>query len=56
MKKALSIMLIGALTLAVAAPASATTLRLVNGKIEVDVMLKHLAEVYQEETGVEVQI
>ena len=33
-----------------------TTLRLVNGKIEVDEQLKKLASVYEEETGVKVEI
>ena len=32
------------------------TLRLVNGKIEVDAQLKKLAEMYKEETGVTVEI
>lgn len=36
--------------------ASGKTLRLVNGKIEVDAQLKELAAKYKEETGVEVQI
>ncbi|MCD7886365.1 MAG: ABC transporter substrate-binding protein [Clostridiales bacterium] len=35
---------------------SGTTLRLVNGKIEVDSQLKKLAEMYEEETGVTVEI
>ena len=35
---------------------SGTTLRLVNGKIEVDEQLKKLASVYEEETGVKVEI
>ena len=36
--------------------AAATSLRLVNGKIEVDAQLKELAALYQKETGVEVVI
>ncbi|MBR2529239.1 MAG: ABC transporter substrate-binding protein [Blautia sp.] len=56
MKKVMQLAMIGALVLAVATPASATTLRLVNGKIEVDAQLKKLAAAYQEETGVEVAI
>lgn len=36
--------------------ASGTTIRLVNGKIEVDSQLKKLAEMYKEETGVTVEI
>ena len=36
--------------------AAATSLRLVNGKIEVDAQLKELAALYKEETGVEVVI
>lgn len=35
---------------------SGTSIRLVNGKIEIDSQLKELAAMYQEETGVEVQI
>lgn len=35
---------------------SGTTLRLVNGKIEVDEQLKKLASMYEEETGVKVEI
>lgn len=35
---------------------SGTTIRLVNGKIEVDQQLKKLAEMYKEETGVTVEI
>ncbi len=35
---------------------SGTTLRLVNGKIEIDSQLKKLAEMYEEETGVTVEI
>jgi raffinose/stachyose/melibiose transport system substrate-binding protein len=35
---------------------SGTTIRLVNGKIEVDSQLKKLAQMYQEETGVTVEI
>ena len=38
------------------AAASGTSIRLVNGKIEVDAQLKSLAEEYQKETGVTVQI
>ena len=38
------------------APASGTTLRLVNGKIEVDAQLKELAQAYEAETGVKVEI
>ncbi len=36
--------------------ASGTSIRLVNGKIEIDSQLKKLAEMYQEETGVTVEI
>ena len=36
--------------------ASGVTLRLVNGKIEVDAQLKELAELYKQETGVTVEI
>ena len=39
-----------------ASSSSASSIRLVNGKIEVDSMLKKLAAMYQEETGVEVNI
>jgi raffinose/stachyose/melibiose transport system substrate-binding protein len=35
---------------------SGTSIRLVNGKIEVDAQLKKLAQMYQEETGVTVEI
>ena len=35
---------------------SGDSIRLVNGKIEIDATLKKLAEMYKEETGVEVQI
>ncbi len=57
MKKALTFVLLGALVATMAAPVHAdTTLRLVNGKIEVDAPLKALAEAYKAETGVEVQI
>ncbi|MGX8703260.1 MAG: carbohydrate ABC transporter substrate-binding protein, partial [bacterium] len=35
---------------------SGTTLRLINGKIEVDAQLKELAKAYQAESGVEVVI
>jgi raffinose/stachyose/melibiose transport system substrate-binding protein len=38
------------------APASGTTLRLVNGKIEVDAQLKELAKAYENKTGVKVEI
>ena len=38
------------------ASTAATSLRLVNGKIEVDAQLKELAALYKEETGVEVVI
>ena len=38
------------------AKSSGKTLRLVNGKIEVDSQLKELAKKYKEETGVDVQI
>ena len=37
-------------------PAEGTTLRLVNGKIEVDAQLKELAELYKAETGVTVEV
>ena len=36
--------------------ASGDTIRLVNGKIEIDAQLKKLAEMYKEETGVTVEI
>ena len=36
--------------------AAATSIRLVNGKIEVDASLKKLAQMYEEETGVHVEI
>ncbi|MBQ6986618.1 MAG: carbohydrate ABC transporter substrate-binding protein, partial [Oscillibacter sp.] len=36
--------------------ASADSIRLVNGKIEVDAALKKLAAMYKEETGVDVSI
>ena len=35
---------------------SGDTIRLVNGKIEIDAQLKKLAEMYKEETGVTVEI
>lgn len=35
---------------------SGDTIRLVNGKIEVDAQLKKLAEMYKEETGITVEI
>ena len=38
------------------ASASGKTIRLVNGKIEVDSQLKKLAEMYEKETGVHVEI
>ncbi len=41
---------------AMPAQAADTTIRLVNGKIEVDSQLKELAEMYEEETGVAVEI
>lgn len=44
------------LTGATAVHAEGTTLRLVNGKIEVDEALKELAALYEEETGVKVEI
>ncbi len=43
-------------TAAPAADANGTSLRLVNGKIEVDSQLKELAAKYEEETGVHVEI
>lgn len=39
-----------------ASSASGDTIRLVNGKIEIDAQLKKLAEMYKEETGVTVEI
>ncbi len=42
--------------MAVPAHAEGESLRLVNGKIEVDAQLKKLAEMYEEETGVHVEI
>lgn len=45
-----------AVTAGFSTAASAETIRLVNGKIEIDSQLKKLAEMYQEETGVEVVI
>ncbi|MBQ9165839.1 MAG: extracellular solute-binding protein [Oscillospiraceae bacterium] len=39
-----------------AAESTGTTLRLINGKIEVDAQLKKLAEMYEAETGVKVEI
>ena len=56
MKRSLTVMLAGALAFALTVPASAASLRLVNGKIEVDAALKELAAAYEGETGVEVQI
>ena len=38
------------------AASSANSIRLINGKIEVDAQLKKLAEMYKAETGVEVVI
>ncbi len=71
-KKLLSLILAGAMALSLAAcggsggtdggdssgggSASANTIRLVNGKIEVDAPLKKLAQMYEEETGVHVEI
>ena len=55
MKKALTFLLAGVLTAAMSMTAMAD-LRLVNGKIEVDSMLKDLAAAYEEETGVHVEI
>lgn len=55
MKKALTIALATALTAGLSMTAMAD-LRLVNGKIEVDAMLKDLAAAYEEETGVHVEI
>ena len=70
-KKVLAILLALVLTLALVAcggsttntpsnnttsSSSGTTIRLVNGKIEVDAMLKTLAEKYEQETGVKVEI
>ena len=55
MRKALTLALAGALTAAMSVTAMAD-LRLVNGKIEVDAMLKELAAAYEEETGVHVEI
>lgn len=69
MKKILALLLTGAMTLSLCAcgsssdgsgsssdSSSGTTLRLVNGKIEVDEQLKELAALYEEETGVTVEI
>ena len=39
-----------------AASAGATSIRMINGKIEIDAQLKKLAEIYKAETGVEVII
>ena len=57
-KKALTAVMTGIMAagLALTAFADGETLRLVNGKIEVDAQLKHLAEVYKEQTGVTVEI
>ena len=68
-KKVLAILLALVLTLALVAcggsttttstttsSSSGTTIRLVNGKIEVDAMLKKLAEMYEQKTGVKVEI
>ena len=55
MKKALTLVLAGALTAGLSLTAMAD-LRLVNGKIEVDAALKAAAAAYEEETGVKVAI
>ena len=57
-KMAMSALLVGALTaaLSMSAAAEGESLRLVNGKIEVDAQLKDLAAKYEEETGVHVEI
>ncbi len=49
-------MLTMSLMAAMPVQAADTSLRLVNGKIEVDSQLKELAEMYEEETGVAVEI
>ena len=57
MKKACIALIAGTLTMAMTCSAYAgATLRLVNGKIEVDAALKELAAAYKEETGVQVEI
>ncbi len=55
MKKQALVLLAGALAAGMSMTAMAD-LRLVNGKIEVDAMLKELAAAYEEETGVHVEI
>ena len=55
MKKQALVLLAGALAAGMSMTAMAD-LRLVNGKIEVDAMLKDLAAAYEEETGVHVEI
>ena len=60
-RKFFSTVLCGAMILSVTsfgsiAKADTTSLRLVNGKIEVDAALKDLAAAYEEETGVHVEI
>ncbi|MBQ1492325.1 MAG: ABC transporter substrate-binding protein [Blautia sp.] len=57
MRKIFAFMLAGVMATAMVSPAfAADSLRLVNGKIEVDAALKTLAAAYEEETGVAVQI
>lgn len=58
-KKLLALMLVFVMVLAltsISASAAGTEIRLVNGKIEVDAMLKKLAAAYEEKTGVKVNI
>ena len=63
MKKRLAKILVAAATVAAITAgtgamvfAEGESIRLVNGKIEVDAQLKKLAEMYEEETGVHVEI
>lgn len=62
-KKVVSVLLCSAMVASLAviavpteAKADDTTIRLVNGKIEIDAQLKELAELYKSETGVTVEI
>ena len=60
-KKVVSAVMTGVMVMtgamvSVPAMSDGTSLRLVNGKIEVDAQLKELAAAYKEETGVDVQI
>ena len=58
MKKRIMLLAAGILAAAMAATSvsAADSLRLVNGKIEVDAALKEVAAKYEEETGVHVDI